>query len=167
MNLQASGYPGYGLYNPSVGFQPLLPPSPKLDRGASNLGGDGAVYVWTDQQKKGKEFTFTVNDVFTAPATTSPETLAATSRRITKAASARGTSSPWAVGCGYAAQRWEYLLQVVRLSDGASWRYELGDGVHIFFGPRAITCEHIYGTIDTGESARIRLDKLGEPLPPE
>lgn len=82
-------------------------------------------------------------------------------------ASAGGlASSPWAVGCGLAAQRWELTVQVVRLSDGAHWVIE--DPVHkTSFGPRAITCEHIYGTLDNGPLMRLRVDKLGEPKPAE
>jgi hypothetical protein len=166
IDLQTQGYAGMGLYTVAEGFRPFLPPSPEQDRGAFNLGSDGATMVWTDMRKKISEYRFAENDVFAAPYTTSPSTIATTGRRLTKAFSAKSVREPWAVGCGLAAQRWELTVQVVRLSDGAHWVIE--DPVHkTSFGPRAITCEHIYGTLDNGPLMRLRVDKLGEPKPAE
>ena len=121
--------------------------------------------VWTDQRKRIGEFKFATNDVFAAPTTTSPTAIAASQRRLTKAAGGHA-NSPWAVGCGLAAQRWELTVQVVRLSDGAFWLLE-EPAAKSAFTPGAITCEHIYGSLDNGQLMRIRVDQLGEPKPAE
>ena len=163
--LERSGYPGVALYNPVAGFQPLLPPSPESDSGARSLGTDGNAMVWTNGQTRTGEFKFATNEVFTAPYTISPTALSQTRRRVTKA-DGGGSSTPWSVGCGYAAQRWGKGLQIVRLSDGATWR-PIPVGVKYSLSPGAITCEHIYGALDGGGVARIRLDTLGEPSPAE
>lgn len=159
--LEGAGYPGIALHNLSAGFQPLLPPRPDKDGGATNLGTDGKDLVWTDSHQRVGTFAFATNEVFTAPYTTSPAAIAKTQRRLTKA-DGGPSSIPWSVGCGYAAQRWEATVMLVRLSDGAVWRVTK-DLVNGNFSPFAITCEHIYGHLDTGPLARIRIDKLGEP----
>jgi len=163
--LERDGYPGSAIYNPSVGFQALLPPSPEADSGAFNLSTDGKAWVWTSNQTRTAPFTFVTNEVYTAPYTTSPAVLQQTKRRLTKSVGG-GSSIPWAVGCGHAAQRWENTVMLVRLSDGAFWRV-VDEPVLNNFTPYAITCDHIYGHLDTGPLARLRLDKLGEPSPAE
>jgi hypothetical protein len=165
LSLQTSGRAGIGVYSQADGFRALVPPSSDQDPGGNQLGGDGSNFVWTELRNRIGEFKYATNEVFTAPFTTSPATFRATARRLTRAAGGLA-SSPWAVGCGLAAQRWELTVQVVRLSDGAHWVIE--DPVHkTSFGPRAITCEHIYGMLDTGALMRLRVDRLGEPKPAE
>jgi len=154
-------YSGTGLYAPTTGFRPLLPPSLAEERAAFDLGGDGSVLVWTAARGRDGNGFYANNELYTAPATASVEQLANTKRRVAKADGGY-RNRPWAVGCGYAAQRWETSVLVVRLSDGTRWRI-----AKTSITPRAITCEHIYGELDTLELGRIRLDQLGDPLPSE
>jgi hypothetical protein len=165
LEIDQNPYPGVGLFNKSDGFQPMLPPSPARDSGSSDLGTDGKVWVWTAMKDRTGEFRFATRDVATAPYTTSPATLAATTRRVTRA---RGglANGPWTVGCGYAAQRWEWVVQVVRLSDGATW-IAADETTGGSFSPRSLTCEHLYGTLDDGTPMRLQLDQLGAPTPAE
>ena len=164
VDLQDAGYVGVGLFRPTVGFQPIIPPSRATDQGGFNLGGDGAQLVWTQLRQQTGPYQFAVRDVVTAPYATSPEAIASTTRRLT-AARGGSTSHPWAVGCGLASQRWELETQVVRLVDGASWVYG-GTDAALPVTPGAITCDHIYGTMDDGSVVRVRLDSVGPFVPP-
>jgi hypothetical protein len=167
LSLQGDLGVGFGVYHPSpaIGFQPLRPPLPGSDRAARSVGGDGATLVWTESQGRTGNNTYTTNDVFVAPHTTSAETLTQTAHRLTKAKGA-AASRPWAVGCGYAAQRWDDWLQVVRLADGASVALPR-NGAAVWLNPYAVTCDAIYGLLDGGHLGRIRLDKLPAFQPAE
>jgi hypothetical protein len=167
LSLQGDLGVGFGVYHPSpaIGFQPLRPPLPGSDRAARSVGGDGATLVWTESQGRTGNNTYTTNDVFVAPHTTSAETLTQTAHRLTKAKGAAATI-PWAVGCGYAAQRWDDWLQVVRLADGASVALPR-NGAAVWLNPQALTCDSIYGILDDGNLGRIRFDKLPAFQPAE
>lgn len=95
-------------------------------------------------------------------------------------------TSPFVVGCGYAARSAEMKQDggfqggtlIIRLSDGYAWHLPDGPGVDWGWGwrtPIAITCDEIFVKVHERPMptapprwnvARVRLDSLGTPMPP-
>ncbi|HQP34587.1 MAG TPA: hypothetical protein PLI95_05400 [Polyangiaceae bacterium] len=176
-NLQLCGVMSW---SPDAGLRPLLRWYGDMTRGAGNFGTDGKDMVWTQSQGTGACLNDGPNpEVWTAPYTTDPAVLQATSHRLRK--DIRGMSPDnFAVGSGYAA-RSDFFgtpaasgLLIVRLADGYSWTIPgVGDQEKfLYWGqPLGFTDEELFvvaGTADmTGTVFRIRLDSLGPGTPPD
>ena len=150
-------------------------------RGAGNFSTDGTDMVWTLSEGRDPEFLtdgYPVSSIMTAPFTTDPEVVQATGRRL-RSDPARwliGHSETFVVGCGYAARAFggDGDVIIVRLSDGAAWIPE-SRPEFTWVGVVGVTCDEFFGLAAgpiegaplTVTIARMRLDALGEPLPPD
>jgi hypothetical protein len=111
-----------------------------------------------------------------APFTTDPEVVQATGRRL-RSDPARwpiGHSETFVVGCGYAARQFGGAgdVIIVRLSDGAAWIPQ-SQPEFTWVWVAGFTCDEFFGLArgpiegEVTTIARMRLDALGEPLPPD
>lgn len=174
-------YHGISLWSPEKGLQPWQRWSDDFTRGAGNVGTDGKDVVWTyGEGKKPQDEEFPATSVFTAPYATEMTTIEATKRRL-RADMGRPADRfyQYAVGCGYAARRYDVggmtsNLLIVRLSDGQGWKINgkpLGPDNVDWAQALGISCEHVYVGLGTKGSsiriARIPLASLGPGLPPD
>jgi hypothetical protein len=139
-----------------------------LTRMAANLGTDGIDMVWSEGEGKepGQTFAeFPIRRIMTAPFTGDPDKLDA--RRLRGQPGQVGEVWPWVVGCGFGAFDNQGQKLVVRLSDGWMWVVPTFPGLS---RPVGVTCEHVIlrATLATHSTlVRIRLDSLGDGLPPD
>jgi len=92
-------------------------------------------------------------------------------------------TTPFVVGCGYAARASTFELApgdftvgtlLVRLSDGYAWKLPDGDAPSFRWRrPLGITCDEVFALVEVGEGgdrhwniARVRIDSLGPPSAP-
>jgi hypothetical protein len=167
---------GTWLWHPSTGIIKLQYAPNDLTLAWDDYGTDQQDAVWTFRGGKAPEETkYPINDVYTGKFTVDPKEVEATKKRLRKDPFKYPGSSPWVVGCGYAARSVGTSTVVVRLSDGWAWELEKSDTYS--FNVNAVTCEDIRGggIYITGDPLtnnhtyyRIRLDSLGPPtLPPD
>ncbi len=174
--VSAGGNSGIVSWTPEDGPRNLLRWPGDDSRGASNLGTDGEVMVWTYGEGKppgGWYHDYASFSIMTAPFTTDPAQLEATSRRVRAEIGGQlvGRSESWKVGCGFAARgafRANGLV-VVRLADGAAWFLPTVSGLS-WGETLGVTCEEIFTIAQTPRGdlvARVKIDSLGAPLPPD
>ena len=181
--IEVGGIYAHGVlsWTESAGFQPLIRYVGDSTRAAGLFATDGTDMVWTlgeDGPALGDK-PFPTLSVMTAPYTTDPSTRIATERRL-RSDLKIWDGGYWAVGCGYAARRLgtadlHHGMMVVRISDGRSWVFPggaPGASVYSWGEPLGLSCEELYISMkpagDQGYTiARIRLDSLGEGLPPD
>lgn len=167
-------------WNEAKGLRSLIRWPGDNTKGAANFATDGKNMVWTYGEGNSPDgLTFEKFSVMTAPFSTDEATVAKTTKRLHS--DPGGISiKRYVTGCGYAAI-WANMapkgllngLFVVRLSDGISWLIPGAKQVSDFaikdvFG---ITCDEVFVTMKTKTTsiniARIRLDSLGQSLPPD
>jgi hypothetical protein len=166
-------------FNPTDGTRPLLRWQGDYTRGASNFGTDGHDMVWTYGEGRppgGWYHEYASYSTMTAPYSTDPAVVQATARKLRSEPNGQlvGTDERWVVGCGYAAHhaRRANLLMIARLSDGAMWAIpDPQVGAYMWGATLGVTCDEVFVGVffrpNGGTIARIRLDSLGPPLPPE
>lgn len=179
----AGNYSFAGIYgfHPAHGTRPLITYPSDLTQGAGNIGTDGTDLVWSHGHSRLADQTvYPEVDIYTAPFTTDPR--AVERRRLRKdMALGMGTyAKQFAVGCGHAGR---YIAesgldaQLVRLSDGVAWRLTGAQLQFRWSRVLGISCDHAYvqvaydavGKGSPGQTTivRVRLDELGEGLPPD
>jgi hypothetical protein len=155
-----------------------------FSNGAADLGTDGQNLVWMEGYNR-----TTTSGIYpsiaavVSPYTTNPTQIQKRVLRTDLSAYPFGTS-PFVVGCGYAARTNERVvdgqnragLLLLRLSDGGLWFLPSGSNVEWGWSrPLAITCDEIFVKVTEKPTptakprsnvARVRLDSLGPPLPP-
>ncbi len=177
--VSSSGRCGVMSWNVVHGTRPLLRWYGDTTHGAGNFGTDGTDMVWTYNEGPDACSADPIHpaEVWTAPYTTDPAMVSATSRRLRT--EMRGmTVSPYAVGYGYAMHWVAYgapptnALFVVRLADGVSWQIPGStNSSELSWGPvLGFTQTELYVGANMGNSSsilRIRLDSLGPGEPPD
>lgn len=172
----SDGNSGIMSWDPVAGTRPMLRWYGDFSRGSGNFATDGQDMVWTQGEGKppgGSYGDYASTSIMTAPFATDPELLKSTARRLRSDPNGRlvGFSETFVVGCGLAAHRvgGDHSLLIVRLSDGFSWR--LPDQPDFRWGQAfGITCDELFAeaVLETGSTiARLRLDSLGAPMPPD
>lgn len=172
------------VYTETAGAKDLLSFGNDTSKGIADLGTDGQHLVWIEgSDRPTASGVFPTVTAFVAPYTTDPAQLQKRALRADLSGYPFGTS-PFVVGCGYAARTTEMKrgggfergTLVIRLSDGYAWH--LPDGAGVDWGWRtalAITCDEIFvkvaekptpSSVPRTNVARVRLDSLGPPLPP-
>jgi hypothetical protein len=147
-------------------------------QGAMGIGGDGEHLVWT--RGEGRDDVdpppiYPEHSVMVSPYTFDRTQLEP--RRL-RADSNGGLGDPWRVGCGHASRRSlaaPSQVQIVRLEDGAAWMLDpTVSDTWAWVRPVGITCDHVYVEAKVrgiermhGTIARVRIDSLGEGLPPD
>ena len=180
------GQTGIMSWDKDHGTQPLRRWYNDPTRGAGNLGTDGKTMVWLEGNGRSDaspgSYLFDSADVMTAPYTTDPDQLEANTKRLRSSPRPVVGSSgeEFAIGCGYSARNVDGAcqLEVIRLADGYAWSLPCAkEGTTWRWSwTRAlgVTCDEVFasayfddGTRKSGTIARIRLDSLGEPSPPD
>ncbi len=160
---------GVNVWTPTSGALPLVRWIGDATRGAADLGTDGVDLVWNQGEGKApSETKYPIRDIMTAPYTTHPDALAP--RRLRSQPRNSFGVYAFAVGCGRALYPLgNGTLLLVRIADGASWT--IGPDEHTeFLEHIGLSCEHLYGLAQVDgvlTIARVRLDALGEPMPPD
>lgn len=173
-NLSNSGMTGIMAYDPVLGAHPLRRWFGDTERGAYAFGTDGVDMVWTDgSDYSSSDHTYMTKSIMTAKFTTDPDKLEP--RRV-RSEPAYGVVYDYKVGCGYAAhEAGKYKIQITRLSDGTAWMITGdADGLQVAL-PMGVTCDDFFFGADyrdaKGDIAsnvfRVRLDSLGEGIPPD
>ena len=177
--VSSSGRCGVMSWNVAHGSRPLLRWYGDTTHGAGNFGTDGTDMVWTYDEGPNACSNDPPNPaaVWTAPYTTDPAVVSASSRRLRT--EMRGmTVSPYAVGYGYAMHWVAYgdpptnALFVVRLADGVSWQIPGStNSSELSWGPvLGFTQTELFVGANMSNSSsilRIRLDSLGPGDPPD
>jgi len=171
IDVSAGGHAGFVSWSATAGLRSLLRTPHDSSRGFLHLGSDGKDLAFTYAEGATSQYVYARRVLFTAPYTIDPDTLKATAKPLT-AVPRISAPKRWAVGCGLAAVGAVDLdlgvsLLVVRLSDGAFWRKWPKDPL-TYGGIEAlgVTCTELILTGKQGLPTRIRLDSLGDPMPP-
>jgi hypothetical protein len=172
------------VYTELGGARDILSFGSDTSRGIADLGTDGQNLVWIEGTDRPQSFGVFPNvTAFVSPYTTDPAQIQKRALRSDLSGYPFGTS-PFVVGCGYAARAVEMKRDggfqsgtlLIRLSDGYAWH--LPDGPGVDWGwrtPLAITCDEIFVRVAERPTpsatprttvARVRLDSLGAPTPP-
>jgi hypothetical protein len=167
---------GIVVWDPDHGMRPFLFWPGDGTRGAAAWGTDQKDMVWWQGEgKQPSDQVYPKKSVMIAPFTTDPAIAQATAKRVRSDIGGM-TQKPYAVGCGYAVRTTvqpppvNNALQVTRLSDGAAWIL-YGDAPAIIWDTAlGVTCDEAFLEVAVHGDIRIvrlRLDSLGEPLPPD
>jgi hypothetical protein len=156
------------VYTAAGGVQDLLSPGSDPAVGFDDLGTDGTDMVWMKASgHTDASLPFDKYEIITSPATTDPALIAP--RRLRSEEGPAFGSTPFVVGCGYAARTNGYHLRIVRLADGQSWNLDgAATDAWSWARPLAVTCDELFATVKDGKTlrlARVRLDSLGPPIP--
>lgn len=172
------------VHTDAAGVKDLLSFGNDTSRGIADLGTDGEVLVWIEGSDRPQPSgVFPTVTAFVSPFTTDPAQIQKRALRADLSGYPFGTS-PFVVGCGYAARTVEMKRDggfqggtlLVRLADGYAWH--LPDGPGVDWGwrtPLALTCDELFVRVverPTPDAtprttvARVRLDSLGSPMPP-
>jgi len=170
---------GAWAWSSKTGLVPILRKFGDTTQGSGAVGSDGKDLVWIQGAEKPAniEAPYTKIDVMAAPFSFSVAQVAAGARRLKSAREATLTR-PFVVGCGHAARNtFSHTppkftgVEVVRLSDGASWLLidDVDGGKGRWGQPLFLTCDELFVGVSTPEPyyglARVRLDTLGPPTP--
>jgi len=168
---------GIVVWDKDNGARPFLFWPGDGTRGVAGWGTDQKDMVWWQGEgKQPSDETYPKNSVMTAPYTPDPATAQAGAKRLRSDIGGM-SQDPYAVGCGFAA-RTTYqpppvnnALEVVRLSDGAAWiLYGTGGAGILWDKALGVTCDEVFLEVAVHYDIRIvrlRLDSLGDPLPPD
>jgi len=172
------------VYTTAAGVKDFLSYGDDFTKGVADLGTDGQHLVWVEGYNRPQPSgVFPDVTAYVAPFTTDPTQIVKRALRSDLSGYPFGTS-PFVVGCGYAARTTEMKRDggfqrgtlLMRLSDGYAWL--LPDGAGVDWGwrvPLAITCDEIFvlvsekptpSSVPRTTVARVRLDSLGPPTPP-
>ncbi len=166
------------VYTDAAGTKDFLTFGADPTRGVADLGTDGQSLVWIEgSERPSTSAPFPKVLIATSPFTTDPAQIQRRVLRTDLTGYPFGTS-PFVVGCGYAARSmtmardggFQNVTIVVRLSDGYAWF--LPDGALLDWGwrtPLALTCDELVILVSVKSRftvARVRLDSLGPPTPP-
>lgn len=170
------------VYTAAAGVKDFLSFGDDTSKGVADLGTDGTHLVWVEGVGRlAPTGVFPKVAAFVSPFTTDPALIQKRVLRTDLTGYPFGTS-PFVVGCGYAARAGEMTLGgafangtlIIRVADGYAWR--LPDGPNDDWGwrtPLAITCDEIFIKVDEKPTptakprfnvVRVRLDSLGPPL---
>lgn len=152
------------LYTPTGGARDLIR-SGQLAVGDGSLGTDTVDMVWLrayGRSSVGPKFSNV--EIFAAPFTTDPSAVA--SRRLRSEEGTSVSVREFTVGCGYAARSTGADIRIIRIATGESWKLPTLAG---WSEPLVITCDEIFmrAYFGFGTVARVRLDSLGPPIPPD
>lgn len=158
------------VWTQATGLQDLISYGSDVSHNAKDVGTDGVDLAWVEGVGRTEGgVPFASMSIMTSPFAGAASGIQA--RRVRSESYWGFGTSPFVVGCGYAAR--EYATQtetgtrIVRLSDGQMWKLTSGGGKS-WQKPVAITCQELFvntrDALDVGSAgnlARVRLDSLG------
>ncbi len=171
------------VYTDAAGTKDFLTFGADPTRGVADLGTDGQSLVWIEgSERPSTSAPFPKVLIATSPFTTDPAQIQRRVLRTDLRGSPFGTS-PFVVGCGYAARQTTTIqdgsphnaVVIARLVDGYAWFLPTDGKAWGWLRPLAITCDEIILMVSiwpAGDDrphvsvARVRLDSLGPPTPP-
>lgn len=172
------------VYASPAPVKDLLSFGDDFTKGVADLGTDGSNLVWVEgMNRAGPSGVFPDVTAYVATYTTDPALIVKRALRNDLSGYPFGTS-PFVVGCGYAARATEMKRDggfqngtlLIRLSDGYAWQLPNAPGVEWGWRtPLAITCDELMvlvtdrptpGGAPRTNVARVRIDSLGSPTPP-
>jgi hypothetical protein len=163
------------VWTPEGGARDLVSVGSDTSQGDGDVGSDGHDLVWMHGTGTTNIGDYTSAAIMTRPLATDSAHLAP--RRLRSELGRGLSSSPFVVGCGYAARANGTGIRVVRLADGVSWYLAASSQfAWRWVRPNAITCTELFAQAEdrTAEGrppaiifARVRLDSLGAGTPPD
>jgi hypothetical protein len=172
------------VYTTTGGVKDLITYGDDFTKGVADLGTDGQQLVWIEGLNRPEpNGVFPDITAYVAPFTTDPAQIVKRALRSDLSGYPFGTS-PFVVGCGYAARATEMKRDggfengtlLIRLSDGYAWHLHDGPGVDWGWRtPLALTCDELFvkvverptpGATPRWNVVRVRIDSLGSPTPP-
>lgn len=172
------------VYTPIGGVKDFITYGDDFTKGVADLGTDGQQLVWVEGSNRPEpNGVFPDVTAYVAPFTTDPAQIVKRALRSDLSGYPFGTS-PFVVGCGYAARATEMKRDggfesgtlLIRLSDGYAWHLRDSPGADWGWRmPLAITCDEIFvrvaerptpSTAPRTNVVRVRIDSLGTPTAP-
>lgn len=169
---------GIRAYDPERGPHDLIRDLEDPTHGAGTPGTDGIDLVWMEGRgRQPGDVTYPVRDVMTSPFTTDPAALEPRRLRSDPSTSFGLSETGYRVACGHAAKTGETPqdVRIVRLSDGHAWQILHTELTWQSSAIVGLTCDEVFLVVQFWEDGepmgstiqRIRLDALGEGIPPD